>query len=267
MRIVTWNTWWCFGPWEERQPLLATALSRRQPDVVLLQETWPAQTEALADACGLEVVSFAGAPFDPPVLDTVDADHPFGNAILAPAGQARLLAEITLDSPGDAAPRRGLAAEVTADGHACVVVSTHLNHLHDHGTVRAHQLETLRSWLADLAPDRAVILGGDLNQTPSSDEYQQAVVGRWTDLWSTARPTEHGFTMVAENPHITSAAWMADRNPPGTPAGVRLDYLLTRADPAPRPELRVETIEALGGATDGWPSDHLGLVADLTLHA
>lgn len=263
MRIATWNTWWRFGPADERQPLIDAALDSVAPDVVLLQETWPEQASRLAAACGLTVVDVASSPFDPPVLDTVAADHPFGNAVLARPGIAEPRGVIPLTSAtDDAAPRYGVAAMVDGPGGPLVVVSTHLCHLHTAGSVRADQLDGLTRWVDELVPEGPVVLGGDLNQVPTSDEYRRAVAPQWRDLWAELHRDEAGPTMTVDNPRIAATAWMADVNPPGAPPGVRLDYLLARRRAADSPA--VTSIERFGGAADGWPSDHLGLVATLS---
>ena len=85
MRIVTWNNWWCFGPWEERQSLLAATLKRLTPtpDVVLLQESWPEQAAELASACDLKVIDWVGGSWAESIHRKIDIDQVFGNAILA----------------------------------------------------------------------------------------------------------------------------------------------------------------------------------------
>lgn len=40
MRVVTWNLWWRFGPWAERQKAILAVLRDLRPDVVGLQEVW-----------------------------------------------------------------------------------------------------------------------------------------------------------------------------------------------------------------------------------
>ena len=40
MRVVTWNLWWRFGPWAERQKAIVAVLRELRPDVVGLQEVW-----------------------------------------------------------------------------------------------------------------------------------------------------------------------------------------------------------------------------------
>ena len=39
-RVLTWNLWWHFGPWEARQPAILETLRRVDADVVCLQEVW-----------------------------------------------------------------------------------------------------------------------------------------------------------------------------------------------------------------------------------
>ena len=48
MRVVTWNLWWRYGPWQQRQPAIAAALAELQPDVCGFQEVWGGPDENLA---------------------------------------------------------------------------------------------------------------------------------------------------------------------------------------------------------------------------
>src|SRR5512132_2093703 len=79
LRVATWNVWWRFGPWVERQPAIAETLCDLDADVIALQEVWdvadgPGQSEALADALGYEHVFTPG-------FDAGEAS--FGNAVLS----------------------------------------------------------------------------------------------------------------------------------------------------------------------------------------
>ena len=261
MRLVTWNTWWFFGQWEERQPLLTKSLAATQPDVVLLQETWPDQAHRLAEACGLTVIDFVGGDFAPAVLETSVPDHPFGNAILGDPASVEAGGSIMLDSPDDVAPRSGVAARFDLDGAPVLATCTHLNHIAQSSGVRLAQLEVLRQWTTTLSSDGLVLLGGDLNQTPTSPEYRDGIAPHWIDLWSVSHPNDPGVTMSVDNSRLTYTDWMADRNEPGAPPGLRLDYLLARADTGSG--VGVKKIELIGGAADSWPSDHMAIVADL----
>jgi endonuclease/exonuclease/phosphatase family metal-dependent hydrolase len=79
LRVATWNVWWQFGPWQERQPAIAETLHGLDADVIALQEVWDTadgtgQAGALADALGYHQVFAAG-------FDAGDAI--FGNAVLS----------------------------------------------------------------------------------------------------------------------------------------------------------------------------------------
>lgn len=249
MRLVTWNTLWRFGDWEPRQQLLRAELAERTPDVVLLQETWPAQAKDLAAACGLNVLAFSGGFFDQ-ARSSVPVDAEFGNAILARTGAVEI--DESFESAGDPAPRRLLAARV--DGH--LLATSHLCHMGDAGDVRAGQLHAIAGMLGTEEP---FVFGGDCNLMPHSDEHAVAVELGLRDLWAEHHPGDHGPTMVPDNPEISHVEWMDDRNgvhvPPGT--GIRLDYLWARG------AVRCTSIEQFGrGSGARWASDHLGLVAE-----
>ncbi|MFT7598824.1 MAG: endonuclease/exonuclease/phosphatase family metal-dependent hydrolase [Acidimicrobiales bacterium] len=259
MRLVTWNTQWRFGDWQVRQPMLAEVLVAEHPDVVLLQETWPGQAEALAESCGLQVIGFGGGYFDQQ-LSNVPVDEQFGNAVLARTGS--LIDIKVFPSEGDPAPRCVVLAEVAVSDQTgtLLVASTHLSHLWDRPEVRSAQLETVAGHLAQL--DRPFLLAGDCNLVPSSPEYQTAIGLGLVDNWVKHRPDDLGPTMVPINPEISYAGWMNDRNGDAAPrdSGVRLDYVWTVG------EVATGSIDRIGFGTGlRWPSDHLGLVCELDL--
>lgn len=48
MRVLTWNLWWRFGPWERRMTAIRAVLREPRPDVIGLQEVWAVGGENLA---------------------------------------------------------------------------------------------------------------------------------------------------------------------------------------------------------------------------
>ena len=40
LRIMTWNIWWRFGPWEQREPAILQSIADLDPDIIALQEVW-----------------------------------------------------------------------------------------------------------------------------------------------------------------------------------------------------------------------------------
>lgn len=263
MRLVSWNTLWRFGDWPPRQPLLRDGLVAQRPDVVMLQETWPAQARELATALDMTVLGFSGGYFDQ-TLSSVPVDAEFGNAILARSGE--IVLDKAFPAPGDPAPRRLLVAEVEG---RCFATS-HLSHMAEAGESRAAQLRRIAGLVRDaIGDDAPFVFGGDCNLVPGTDEYHVALDLGLRDLWAELHPGEPGPTMVPANPEISTVEWLDDRNVDGTPpgTGIRLDYLWAGGDVSCR------SIERMGDGppvdrTDGnaagvrWGSDHLGLVAE-----
>jgi len=268
MRLATWNTLWRFGDWQPRQAVLRTGLAEQNADVVLLQETWPAQARELAAACDLQVLGFSGGYFDQP-QSSVPTDAEFGNAILARSGE--IVLDTRFPAPGDPAPRRLLMAQI--EGR--FVATSHLSHMADAGANRAAQLRRIVNVIGDtIGADEPFVFGGDCNLLPHSDEHGVAVELGLRDLWSEFHPGDHGPTMVPANPEISWVKWMDERNGDVVPAGtgVRLDYLWASAGVECRSIDRFGAgEEASRPAEDGivdnptgirWGSDHLGLVAE-----
>lgn len=273
MRLATWNTLWRFGDWQPRQPVLLAELIEQNADVVLLQETWPAQARELADGLGLSVLGFSGGHFDQK-LSKVPTDAEFGNAILARSGE--IVVDQALSAPGDPAPRRLLAAEVEGRHFA----TSHLTHMAEAGENRAAQLRRIVALMGEAIGSGApFVFGGDCNLTPDTDEHGVAVDLGLRDLWSELHPGDHGPTMVPDNPEISWVKWMDERNSDAVPAGtgVRLDYLWASGEiscgsierfgdgaPAVRPVVDGAVQDGIVENPAGirWGSDHLGLVAE-----
>jgi endonuclease/exonuclease/phosphatase family metal-dependent hydrolase len=106
-----------------------------------------------------------------------------------------------------------------------------------------------------------VVLGGDLNATPDSDEVR-LLTGRcaggavvFQDAWEVAGlEGEPGWTWHPGNPHLAQAAWPRRR----------LDYLLVRW-PRQKPAGNVARCWVAGTSPVHGvvPSDHYAVVADL----
>lgn len=44
LRVLTWNLWGRFGPWEQREQKILDAVAAADPDVIALQETWATES-------------------------------------------------------------------------------------------------------------------------------------------------------------------------------------------------------------------------------
>ena len=259
---MTWNLWWRFGPWEQRLPAIIETIRGAEPDVVCLQEVW-----ATDETDELDLLTAAlpmTAVRDEPVFHNGFA---FGNAVMARWPLERLAAERLPDGGGEPGHRSVVAASVDTPWGRWPVASAHLDHRFDASATRSVQvrrlLELAGGWRGDPEHDLPLILGGDLNAVPDSDEMRTATGRRpgvdgvvFSDAWEQAGEGS-GHTWLRANPYVADSAW-PDR---------RIDYLLVtwpRPKPAGNP-IRVELAGLDPVDVDGSPvvpSDHAALVGD-----
>jgi endonuclease/exonuclease/phosphatase family metal-dependent hydrolase len=164
--------------------------------------------------------------------------------------------------------RTALLVEVDAPPGRVCVATTHLNFLWDHSHVRQLQVEAICRWLADRrAPDVPLVLTGDLNAEPISDEVRM-LTGRaavpvlglgFHDAWEAAGDGA-GPTWIQANTHTPDPPFEGDK---------RIDYVLC-AWPLPHSRgvpLHAERIGLDADPDAGHPSDHLGVLVDLSVSA
>ncbi len=258
LRVMTWNLWWHFGPWEERQPLILDTIRSVDPDVVCLQEVWSNedddQLDHVADALEMYAVRT-----DPVFYD----GQSFGNAVMSRWPVERIADERLPRADGEASHRRVVAAVVETPFGPWPIASTHLDHRFDRSADRNAQMQRLMElatqWRGDPTSDLPVIIGADANAVPDTDEIRMST-GRspgvdgivLTDVWEQVGAGA-GATWLRDNPFSPDSAW-PDR---------RIDYLFVSW---PRPKPVGNPIAAWlvghGGHAEVWPSDHLAVVAD-----
>jgi endonuclease/exonuclease/phosphatase family metal-dependent hydrolase len=264
LRVLTWNLWWRFGPWEQRRNAIVETIRAAAPDVLCLQEVWAHGSGAgmaaiLADELGYHAVSSA----------TVGrSEVGFTNAVLA-RWPADLLADEALPcADGSPGYRRVVAARVITPWGGWPIASAHLDHRFDGSLTRQRQCRRLLELAAELrgdpTTDLPVIIGADINAVPDSAEVR-LLTGRepgepgivFSDAWEQCG-TGAGWTWTSENPHCTDTAW----------PNRRLDYVLV-SWPRPRPTGNPVAAFVVGdGPIDVrgvavWPSDHAAVVVDI----
>lgn len=261
---MTWNLWWRFGPWELRQRAIAETIRSVQPDVVCLQEVWATTADDLASIIGRELGYHATCS------STIGrGDVGFANAVLSRWGSETIADEPLPRSDGQAGHRRIVAVGVDTPWGRWPIASTHLDHRFDHS--RARQMQTERvlqlasSWRGDPTTDLPVIVGGDLNAVPDSDEIRMLTGRRpgvdgivMSDAWEQVGQSD-GWTWTHDNPYSRDSAW----------PNRRIDYVMVswpRAKPTGNPVaarlIATEPIEIDGHPV--WASDHAAVVVDLT---
>jgi endonuclease/exonuclease/phosphatase family metal-dependent hydrolase len=262
LRVATWNLWWHFGPWAERQQGIVDTMREIDADVWCLQEVFAsrdgnAQAADLAAALG-GYHHVYGTRFD------IDAfGETFGNAVLsrwpitghdvrplpAPEGldELRLVMRVDVETPV----------------RAVEIFVTHLNWRLDQSHVRQDQVRTVGAFVAETRDARSYppVLCGDFNADPESEEMRMLT----------------GLTSVPVPKLVFIDAWRAGGEGPGITwdnrnafAAVdcepdrRIDYILV-GYPRDHGLGQIFHAELVGDrpVAGVWPSDHYGVVADL----
>jgi len=272
VRIVTWNIWWRFGPWEQRLPAIIETLQRLDPDVVCLQEVWidlatgHSSAAEIADALGWETPNLVH--FNRADLDGIG----FGNAIISrwPIVGSEV---VPLFSPEELEEYRTVGrADVEGPRGLLQVFTTHLHWRLDHSYIRQEQVREICAFVRD-SPKRTypAVLTGDFNADPIADEVRM-LTGRaavpappvaFFDAWEIAgqpASASAGHTWSNDNPYAVR----------DLEASRRIDYIFSGfpkqggAGNAIRCEvIGVDAIDT--GLETGpiVPSDHYGVLADL----
>ncbi|MDT0614285.1 endonuclease/exonuclease/phosphatase family protein [Streptomyces lancefieldiae] len=265
MRVVTWNLWWRFGPWAERQKAILAVLRELRPDVVGLQEVWAhaprADGENLAEWLAGELgLHWAWAPSPAPERwqrrigdDTVG----IGTAVLSrwPVVERAVLRLPVPEELDDG--RLALYARLDAPGHQVPFFTAHLTSGGHASAVRREQTAALADFVAGHRHGTGFppVVTGDFNARPEAPEVRLLRARRLHDAWEHAGPGRPSGTWDTANPYVAHAD--------GEPS-VRIDYVHV-GPPGPGGLGRVRAARRAGdGPVDGvWPSDHAAVVADL----
>lgn len=258
LRVLTWNIWWQFGPWEQRRPAIETTLKRIDADVIALQEVWSEeaknQAEELAHELGYHHV-FEWS------MDIRGIG--FGNALLSrwPIKRHGSVALHGMKETGEG--RNALFAEIDGPRGLIPMFSTHLNWKYEQSHIRQRQVADLAHFVDSMRPwSFPPIVCGDFNADPSSEEIRM-LKGLTTcpveglcfhDAWSVAGGEGVGFTWDNTNPYV-EIELEPDR---------RLDYIFV-GWPQARGGGHIVECKVVGNEpVDGvWPSDHHAVLAEL----
>jgi len=260
IKVMTWNVWWRFGPWQERAPLIDAVVAAEDPDILCLQEVWDTgddnQGARLAESRGYD---FAFEPVLP--IDGVT----WGMAILSrwPIVETEGLKLVSM--PSDDGSRDCRAMRICVEGPRAEidVFNTHLSWRPEEGALRQKQVADLCRFVENQAKgDMPPIVCGDFNAVPTSDEVRMMtgeaavpVDGLFLfDAWRAAGHTEAGFTWDNINP-LTHAAPQPNR---------RLDYVFVGNPRADGTGHVTGAWQAGAEPVDGlYGSDHFAVVAEI----
>ncbi len=262
LRVVTWNIWWRFGPWEQRAPAIAATLKALDPDIIALQEVWDDGTDnaaaLLAQELGYHYVYVRGAD-----LSGIN----MGNAILSRWPILRSERRTLYGAPDADEKRAVIYAEIDGPRGPIPIFTTHLNHLQFHSHIRQKQVTDIAQFIAAQGKQRfPPVLCGDFNADPHSDEIRMLtgqtsvpVAGLvFHDAFDFCNPGVSGYTWDNTNPYVAQVM-EPDR---------RIDYIFTGwhkgRGAGHVTDCRIVGNTAVAG-TDGdvWASDHHALLAEL----
>jgi endonuclease/exonuclease/phosphatase family metal-dependent hydrolase len=261
LRVMTWNLWWRFGPWQERRPAIATTLARTNADVIALQEVWGEGGRSFAAELG-DQLGYRHADASWLELDGVS----LGNAVLSrwPIVSSDWR---PLPAPPDAEESRTvLLTEIDGPRGTVQIYCTHLNWRFDQSHVRQDQVRAVTEFVAAHRAGGPVtfppVLCGDLNAVSDADEVR-LLTGRTTvpvaklvfhDAWEVAGSGGPGTTWSNANPYA-----QRDLEPDR-----RIDYVLVGWPKAGGAGHVTRCWVAGDQPVDGViPSDHYAVVADL----
>jgi endonuclease/exonuclease/phosphatase family metal-dependent hydrolase len=175
VRVVTWNLWGRFGPWEQREEAIRATLRSLDADLLGLQEVWADPRRNLAADLAVELsMHWAWSPS--PARDhwrrRLGEGIQVGNAVLSRRPITRTGYE-TLEAGDLADGRTILFAAVETHAGTLPFFTTQLSSPPDQSALRCAQVAQVSRFIARHAGgDLPPVLSGDLNAEPDSDEIR-----------------------------------------------------------------------------------------------
>lgn len=285
LRVATLNIWNRSGPWPERLALIRKELGRLDVDIFGLQEVlrqiadgepphgaWKVPDTVPASADQASLIASGTHPF---VAYAAAMDYGsgllFGNALVS---RHPIAEHAAFELPGreSGEVRTLLYALVRHPAGPLPVFVTHLNWKLHHGSFRQRQLEFVVAKVHDLSPTDGsalpAVLMGDFNAEPDADEIRYlrgltAISGKtvyFADAWIYGGDGSPGYTFDRRNRFAAVAL-----EPPR-----RIDYIFVRGpDSQTRGEPKNTRVAfdqpSMGPDGPVFPSDHFGLVTELTI--
>ncbi len=171
VKVVTWNLWWRFGPWQERQGAIVETLKSLDADIIALQEIWfdgdNSTAAELAAQLGYHYIA---------AQCMVMNDTGFGNAILSrwPIAEQDEVTFTGLEETGE--NRNAIYGLIEGPRGNIPVFCTHLNYKYEQSHIRQQQVAELAEFVDSKRPWKfPPVVCGDFNAEPDSDEMRMLV--------------------------------------------------------------------------------------------
>ncbi len=258
VKILTWNIWWRFGPWEERADAIVAEIAAIDADVIALQEVWAHGGTSFA----AEIAAKLG--FHYVYENCMDVgDTGFGNAILSrwPITTSDQVTLYGAEQTGET--RVAIYAEIDGPRGKIPMFTTHLNWKFDQSHIRQKQVADIARFI-DSKPSSKFppVLCGDFNADPDSQEIRMLnglatgpVEGLvFHDAWACVGDSSGGMTWDNTNTYV-AMEFEPDR---------RIDYILVGL-PAAKGAGHIVDSTVVGNkpVNNIYPSDHFAVLAQL----
>lgn len=265
MRVATWNLWAMGGDRRRRLDTAADLIDGRDADICCLQETFRSATIDVAGELAVRTARHLAVEQSRSRWweGRLGQGVAVANAILS---RWPVLGQWLVALPncgGVDEGRSALFARIDAPDGPVLVVSTQLTSPPSASTIRCAQVRAVaREVTTRRRPADTVVVAGDLNAEPDSDEVR-LLCGHKTapaaaglvlvDVWRYAPSADPGWTWQRENPHVRVT---------GEPSS-RIDYILAAPLPSGRlPDVTTVATFANGPEDGVWTSDHAGVCVD-----
>jgi endonuclease/exonuclease/phosphatase family metal-dependent hydrolase len=254
VKVLSWNIWWKFEDYLNRQTLIFNELTKAKPDILCLQEVWEdkdgSQAKKIADLFGYDYCYTKSFDFD---------EVSFGNAIISKYPINNYSSYLIPTEKEFNENRTLLHAEVMYENNKMNIFCTHLNYKYDQSDIRKKQVTYILEHMSKLdKTEFPSILCGDFNADPNSDEIRlilglSSPINRTVlrDSWQLVNPDNHGYTWSNEN-NFARKTLEPNR---------RIDYIFVGAPGKNGLGHPLESCLIGNVEKDGlYPSDHFGIM-------
>lgn len=248
MKIITLNLRHNADRWDERFPLVVSALQAEQADMIGLQEVYIpiGQAHRIADALNRYRPDTPYAVYiEPKAGDSPEANEGIGLLTRLP-----VLEHARLELPGG--QRVAQRATVVYAGRTLHIANTHLHHRPvEDESIRLPQMQALLDWMFDYS-ENGWLLTGDMNALPGSTTITTAA----------ARLPSAYHSIHDSHPHTFPTPLVAANFPD---IALTLDYIFYDPQTFQPAAARVVADRAHPNDPTLTPSDHFGVMAEFAL--
>ena len=257
IKVLSWNLWWKFENYLDRQKLIFNELRELNPDILCLQEVWEdsdgSQAKKIADLLGYEYTY--SKSFE---IDGVS----FGNAIISKFPILNSSSHLIPTATKFNENRTLLHNVVNYEGYKINVLCTHLNYKYDQSNIRQNQVAFILEYISKFEISNfPTILCGDFNADPLSEEIMQITGLRspiketvLRDAWQITNRDETGYTW-SNNNYYAKRTLEVDR---------RIDYIFVGKPTSKGLGHPIKSLLVGTSPKDNiYPSDHFGIMTYL----